>query len=388
MKKKILFIISNFGEGGVSKSLVNLLNIIDSERYDINVLACNPSGLLTPLVPKSVRIISDSRIAALTGGVSGIKYLIRNGNISLAVASLFRIFISAFSKARSGLLLAQLMPTIKESFDVIIDYNGQHQLYYMVDKLNAPKKYTFFHNDYSKWPYYYKTDKEYYPKVDGIYTISDICAESLRKYFPAQANKIGVIPNLTSLQVIESMANDECSPKIDTSVPSIVTLGHLCKRKGTDLALHAALLLKMKNIKYNWYFIGKNSNDIDYSGFITKNDLSGYVHLLGLKINPYPYISQSTIFVLPSKYEGKSIALDEAKLLCKPVVVTNFSTVGDQFTDRHNASICQMDADSLAAAIAELLSDSTLRERYSQTLLRERRDNSSEIQKLYALFDE
>jgi len=388
MKKKILFIISNFGEGGVSKSLVNLLNIIDNKRYEINVLACNPSGLLTPLVPKSVRIISDARISALTGGFRGLRDLIRNGNICLAIASLFRIFISGFSKSKSGLLLARLMPPIDGYFDVIIDYNGQHQLYYMVNKLNALKKYTFFHNDYSKWPYYYMADKEYFPKVDGIYTISDICAESLRKYFPAQANKIGVIPNLTSLQVIEGMANDEDAPEIDGSVPSIVTLGHLCKRKGTDLALHAALILKKKNIKYNWYFIGKNSNDVDYSGFISKNDLSECVHLLGLKINPYPYIYKSTLFVLPSKFEGKSIALDEAKLLCKPVVVTNFSTVGDQFTDRHNASICEMNADSLADAIAELLSDSTLRERYSQTLLRERRDNSSEIQKLYALFDE
>ena len=67
--------------------------------------------------------------------------------------------------------MAYLMPSIGGEYDSIIDYNGQQQLYYMVNKLNAKKKITFFHSDYKKWSYYYKADKKYFPKVDAIFTI-------------------------------------------------------------------------------------------------------------------------------------------------------------------------------------------------------------------------
>lgn len=96
----------------------------------------------------------------------------------------------------------------------------------------------------------------------------------------------------------------------------------------------------------------------------------------------------ATVIVHPSKFEGRSIALDEAKLLCKPVVVTNFSTVMDQFTDRQNASICQMNPESIANAIEELLLNNALQKCYHKNLLLERHDNSYEIEKLYTIFDE
>ena len=51
---------------------------------------------------------------------------------------------------------------------------------------------------------------------------------------------------------------------------------------------------------------------------------------MGVKENPYPYIKKADIYVQPSRYEGKSIAIDEAKILKKPIVVTNFSTAKDQ----------------------------------------------------------
>ena len=38
-----------------------------------------------------------------------------------------------------------------------------------------------------------------------------------------------------------------------------------------------------------------------------------YEGIDGLKENPYPYIAGCDIFAQTSRYEGKSIALDEAK---------------------------------------------------------------------------
>ena len=103
---------------------------------------------------------------------------------------------------------------------------------------------------------------------------------------------------------------------------------------------------------------------------------------LGVLSNPYPYMKLADIIVHPSRFEGKSIALDEAKILCKPIVVTNFSTVNDQFIDGVNATICEMDGNSLANSIQQLLEDKSISDRYVDYLKSHIVDNSSEINKL------
>ena len=107
---------------------------------------------------------------------------------------------------------------------------------------------------------------------------------------------------------------------------------------------------------------------------------------LGTTPNPYPYIKSVDLFVHTALFEGKSIALDEAKLLCKPIVVTNFSTVHDQFEDHINATIVDMAPDAIAQGIEDLLKDTNLQRKYVQNLEKQRVDNSSEVEKLYTLF--
>lgn len=388
MKLKILFIISTLGEGGVSKSIVNLLNLIDRERYDISLLVCgNGSNLLEPLLPEGLRVIRDSRISMIYAGTSGLWPLLRGGEFRCFFGSLARLALAPLSKAKAGVQMARTMPALGEEFDVIVDYNGQQQLYYMIDKLRARRKYTFFHSDYAKWPYYYGADKKYFPKADGIFTISEICATSLRSFFPTEAEKIRVIPNLSSPELIRKLSLED-APQVAVSGLKLITVGHISRNKGTDMALKAAKILKDRGINLHWYFIGKDSHDLDYPSMIRELELEENITFLGLRRNPYAYVAKADIFVHPSLFEGRSIALDEAKILAKPVVVTNFSTVGDQFTDRVNATITAMTPEAIADAIAELATDSALREKYVSALRSEEPDNSAELEKIYSILDE
>ena len=68
MKKRILFLISNLETGGVSKSMVSLLNTIDRQKYDVSLWIASPHGVLFSQIPKEVKIFSDQRITALSGG--------------------------------------------------------------------------------------------------------------------------------------------------------------------------------------------------------------------------------------------------------------------------------------------------------------------------------
>ena len=378
-KKKILFLIGSLESGGVSKSMVNLLQVIDKETYDITLWCGSRKGVFSKLVPHEVHVDENPTREALLNGFKGIWTLLKLGHFLLAMGSVVRLFLSKIDKGYAGWWLSRLLPTVNESFDLIVDYNGQHQLYYMVDKLHGSKKLTFFHSDYAKWPYYYKMDKRYFPKVDAIFSISPQCVQSLKEYFPEVAEKIHLMENISSKSLIDKLSEERILD-FDGDV-KILTIGHLCKNKGTDLAIKAAALLTKKGVDFTWYFLGLEKED--YSSLIKDCQVEDRIVRLGMRVNPYPYIKQATIIVHPSLFEGKSIALDEAKLLHKPIVVTNFSTVKDQFEDGVNALVASFSPEDIASKILDLLHNEKLCNELQANLVNNTRDNSDEINKLY-----
>ena len=383
----MLFIVGTLQSGGVSKSLVNLLNVWDSEKYETSLLLCCKEGdVFSEFIPPGVKVLYSAEVEHCMGGRRSVIWFIKKGHLIMAAGVLLRLFLSIFSKASAGLLISRMMPQITEDeYDLIVDYGGQQILYYMVDKLKGKCKVSFFHNDYSKWPYYYKADRKYFPQVDRIFTISQVCVDALIQYFPSCKDKIGIMENISSPTLISSMAKESVElPDADDGTITIATLGHVCRRKGTDLSIEAAKLLKSRGIIFKWYLIGKVMES-DLVDRIKSEGLMDTFVFLGIKKNPYPYIAAADLYVHPARYEGNSIALDEAKILCKPIVVTNFSTVNDQFTDTFNASICEMAGDSVAAKIIELIEDNELRSRYVTNLKESMEDNTSEVNKLYSL---
>ena len=386
MKKRILFMIGTLQSGGVSKSIVNLLNVMDCATYDVHLLLLDRAGdILSPYLPSDITVHVNREIENLHRGLSGIRALVFTGHLWLALGSLIRMLLSKFSRAWAGRWLAYLMPRFTElSFDLIVDYGGQQQLYYMVDKLDGKKKITFFHNDYSKWPYYYAADRLYYPKVDQILSISQTCVDVLKAYFPDCKDKISVMQNISSPVLITKQANETVDLPI--APLSLVSLGHIMRRKGTDFSIDAAKILQKKGVEFKWMLVGKVVEK-DLIRRIEQEGLADCFVVLGIRSNPYPYIKAADIYVHPSRFEGKSIALDEAKILCKPIVVTNFSTVNDQFEDRVNASICEMNGGALADAIIELATHKELRQSYVTYLNANIVDNSSEVEKLYTFID-
>lgn len=107
--------------------------------------------------------------------------------------------------------------------------------------------------------------------------------------------------------------------------------------------------------------------------------MDAVVKFIGVRANPYPYIKQADLFVMPSRYEGKSIALDEAKILCKPIVVTSYPSVGDAIESGRNGLIVDIDAQAIACGIMELYRNETLRSQLGDNLRQEDCGNESQV---------
>lgn len=386
--KRILFIVPQLEIGGVQRSFINLINTIDRKKYSIDVLIMSAHGPYMKLLPSDIRLIT-SNVADMVVDYfpSALYRLVRAGHFKLAIKRIWQFLISRVDRGYGGYLISRMYPALTDHYDVAIDEGGQAQLYYMVDKINADLKLSFFHNDYAKWDFYFSYDKKYYPKIDYILTISDLCRQSLISYFPnIPKDKFIVMENISSSDFIQRMATIPINDMPKQGV-TIATLGRLCEQKGIDIAIEAAQILKSKKITFKWYFIGDGQLRKHYEQLVKRYKVEHNVVFLGAKANPYPYIKNADIIVHPSRYEGKSIALDEIKILCKPIVVTRFTTVYDQFIDRTNASICAIDSQDIADHVIELLEHPELQQKYIDYLKSHIYDNTNQIDVLYKLID-
>lgn len=366
--KKVLFIIGALDSGGVAKSIVNLLNALErKEDREIHLLKMSPQmGPFGQYIPEDVIQHHIPETGWLLAGWNGVWQLLRHGHLFLAIGSVLRMVLSRVDKPSAGWLLGHLFPTLEGEWDAIVDYNGQQQLYYMVDKLKGKRKISFFHSDYHKWSYYERIDRKYFPKVDAICTISAQCVKSLQEVFPEVADRVHLVENISLPSMIYKLADEKVEiPPLHGKV--LVTVGHVCYNKGIDLIIGAAKILREKGIDFIWLLVGSTNGAENYLQEIEQSGLNDYIIPVGIQPNPYAYMKLADLIVHPSRFEGKSITLDEAKILCKPIVVTNFSTVGDQLEDGVNASICDMTVDSVARKIEQLLQDPLLRERYTQS---------------------
>ena len=145
-------------------------------------------------------------------------------------------------------------------------------------------------------------------------------------------------------------------------------------------------MIQKKNCSVN-----KKNNVKDrklYEMFEMINDykLTEHFFLMDPVINPYPFVKQSNIYVQPSRYEGNSNAVKEAKALFKPVVLTNFNTSGEHLTHMYDGIIANdISENGLADSIQSLISDAKLVSSIKNNLKNSIKGNQSELNKILNL---
>ena len=190
--------------------------------------------------------------------------------------------------------------------------------------------------------------------------------------------------NIVSPKVINNMSKEKV--EFDNATINLVSVGRLNYQKGYDLAIEVCRKLIKKGYDIKWNIIGDGEERTNLEKLIKEYNLEDRFVLLGIKENPYPYVRNADIYVQTSRFEGKSIAIDEAKILNKPILITNFSTAKDQISNGENGLIVDMDIDSIFKGLEILINDENLRNKLTNNLSKEKLGTENEINKLYSLF--
>ena len=134
-----------------------------------------------------------------------------------------------------------------------------------------------------------------------------------------------------------------------------------------------------------WYIIGFGGDEELIRSKIAEAGMEEHVILLGRRDNPYPYIKACDIYVQPSRYEGKSISVREAQILCKPVAVTAYPTAESQIRHGVDGVIVPLDNEGCARGLAEFMADTALQESIVNHLRHSDYGNMAEVEKIYGL---
>lgn len=398
MKKNLLFIMPSLTAGGGEKSLVTMLSKIDFNIYNVDLFLLDHNGLFMEFIPEEVRLLpleENYSVFTLPLFHSLRKFLLK-GNARLAFN---RIMFSLRNRSIKNIsqreqynwkYISNALAKIGRKYDAAIGFLEKTSTYICVDKVDASKKIGWVHIDYDQLGMDPRFDNNYFKSLDCIVTVSEECANILKNRFPDQKDKVKVIYNIVSPSMINKMANHDqidVYEHKDNDEIIILSIGRLHYQKGFEMAVEACRRLIDRGYKIKWNIIGDGEEKEKLMALIEQNQLKDHFKLLGLKSNPYPYIKQADIYAQPSKFEGKSIAIDEAKILNKPIIVTNFSTAKDQIHDGTDGLIVDMNADAVAEGIEKLIKDSSLRKKLSLNLSRLKLGTEEEIDKFYGLLN-
>lgn len=360
--KEILIVSDSLATGGLEKTLIDLCNVIDYTKYNVDLYLFSDGRDLVPQLNKNVNLLPDSPYFSTVFNQpisKAVKSLIKQKKFGLAFYRLFR-----FLKARLGLkglskidwnFQKKTMLRLDKKYDVAIGFAEGSAGYYVADCVEANVKNVWIHTDIKQIISNRALDIMAFTKADNICTVSQNSKNSLVELYPEFENKIKVftLPSLFDFDHIEKLA---CEPnEMDNSANCIVSVGRLVELKGFHLCVEPCKRLVDEGYNVKWYVCGDGPQRPDLENIIKQYNMENNFILLGNKENPYTYIKSSSICVQPSSYEGLGMVVFEEKLFKKPVVVSNIPAFLEMIADGKNGLVINRDSESIYKAVKQLL---------------------------------
>ena len=396
--KKILIFSHAMELGGAERALLGLLEAIDTTKYSVDLFLMRHQGELLKYIPDNVNLLPENKKYSCLA--IPMKEVIRQRQFGVAFGRIKGIF--AAKKRVKQLRLGEnnitneyshkytlpYLPQVNNiDYDVVISFVSPH--YFAAERVKSQKKIAWIHTDYLTLSVDVDSELKMWERYDKIISISDNAMESFVKTFPTLEERVSVIENIMPMQYMSQLA-DEFSAKeeMPKSEVNLLTIGRFCNAKRMDEIPQICKRIRESGIDAKWYLIGFGGDEALIRQKIAEAGAEDYVIILGKKENPYPYIKACDIYVQPSRYEGKSVAVREAQILGKPVIITNYATAASQLKDGVDGVIVPMEIDDCADGIIKVIKDKRLQETLIENTKKTDYTNASEINRFYDLMGE
>lgn len=383
--------------GGAERALLGLLNAIDTDKVEVDLFLNQHTGAFMPLIPSKIHLIPE--VPAYSAIERSFMKIMKEGHWHIALGRLvgrfrYKRYLKKNGKSRDGSAtqyafdgVIPFLPSLKYlgHYDLAISFLDPPHI--VQDKVDADIKVEWIHADWSTVEVNEELVAPRWNRNDYIVSISEAVTKRFLNRFPQFKSKIIEIHNILSPTYVRNQAalDGELIGFKQEGV-TLCSVGRIVYAKNFDSIPYIAQLLKKKGLVFHWYVIGPgNHENIDKC--IESLEVKDFVHFIGEKPNPYPWMKACDIYVQPSRYEANSVTVREAQILGKPVIITNYPTAESQISNGVDGIICGMDNDSIADAIIDLANDKLKQASLSEYLLAHDYGNEKEVEKIYKLLN-
>lgn len=263
----------------------------------------------------------------------------------------------------------------EEDFELAVAWLEGASAYYVADHVKAVRKCGFIHIDYESAGYTKEMDQGCWDKFDRIFAVSEEAREHFLAVYPQYASRMGVFHNLLNREAILMKARTGTGFTDSYEGRRLLTVGRLTFQKAYDIAIDAMKLLKDSGQKVRWYVLGEGDQRKALEKKIAMLGLQEEFVLMGAVENPYPYYAQADIYVHATRFEGKSIAIQEAQILGCAIIASDCNGNREQIVNGQDGILCKLTPTGVADSILKLLEDEEKRK-----VLRRRAEEKNEEQ--------
>lgn len=299
--KKILFFIPNLMHGGAEKVLVNLVNNLDKDKYDITLQTIFDVGVNKQYLNKDIKY----------------KYVFKK---------LFRGSTTIFKLFSSKVLYKYL---ITDEYDIVISYLEGPTARIISGCPYNSKKVSWIHiemNDDQKFALGFRNSQEArkcYSKFDEIVCVSDTVKQIFLETSGLNEYNVEVLYNTNETgQILKKSKEPVNDVVFNRSIINICSVGKITETKGYDRLARVHKKLIDEGLNHHIYILGIGEDEDKINKYLKENNLQETYTLLGFRDNPYKYVAKCDLFVCSSLREGFSTAVTESLVVGTPVVST------------------------------------------------------------------
>ena len=328
MKKKVIFRSGSLRMGGLERVLIEVLQTIDKEKFDIYLVIdddCGKENIFEKDIPKDIPyfFLKPEKLIRETE-----KYKEKKKNI------IYKLMYNLMMEKENKVMYRNMQRILKDigEIDVIVDFDAGASKY--IEKLDIKKKIVWIHNsipNLKKKEGKIKRFGKRLEKYDRVVAICDEMKEEIENIYPNLKGKVSRIYNPFNFERIKKLMEDEREltkeQKKMLDEDYCIAIARLDNVQKDFLTLvRAYKFVKENGIQDKLYIIGDGPSKEEIINEIKKLSLEENIKLIGLSKNPYIWLKNSKLFVHSSKYEGLPTVLIEALICNKMIISSNCPT--------------------------------------------------------------
>lgn len=343
---KILFLIHDLGHGGAEKVLVNLVNNMDPQRFDITVMALFDGGVNRQFLKDHVRYNACFQYA-IPGNSHYMKLLTPRQLHTWLIKEHYDIEVSYLEGPSARIISGCPHPDTKLVSWIHVEQHTQTV---------AAKAFRS-----------YRESMDCYRRFHRTVCVSEYVKNDLLTLYPGLSNVCVLYNTNETAQILEKSREAVEDGIFRSGEIRLCGVGKLMPIKGFDRIARIHCRLRREGYPVHTYLLGEGPERQKIQSYIQSQGAENTFTLLGYHTNPYKYVAGCDVFLCASAAEGFSTAATEALIVGTAVCTVEVSGMKEMLGDNNEFGIVTENSEeALYAGIKSLLDDPQKLAHYKQ----------------------